>query len=128
VAALIGISFVWLGIHTIANSKEGRVTERQLTPSRRLPPTPAALLIGTDRDGQAVSLTVFGLSPSARGGHVIVLPAGAASTSSRARAPVRLGRNARAGDGHRVLVESFLGITIHHRDADESQLPRCWSR
>ena len=108
-------ALVWLGIHTIANSKEGRTTQRPSTPSRRLPATPAALLVGIDRDGQAVSLTIFGLSPSGRGGHAIVLPAGAAVDIVDGRgAPVRLGSGFESGgiDGQQVLVESFLGITI----------------
>jgi anionic cell wall polymer biosynthesis LytR-Cps2A-Psr (LCP) family protein len=127
-AALIAITFVWLGIHTIANSKEGRVTQRPLTPLRRLPATPAGLLIGTDRDGQAVSLTVLGLSPSARGGNVIVLPVGTAvAIVAGEGAPVRLGSGFAEGgaDGQQVLVESFLGITISTASAaDETQLAR----
>jgi hypothetical protein len=126
VAVLIAASFAWLGAHTIANSKEGRITQRPLTPSRRLPATPAALLIGTDRDGQAVSLTVFGLSPGGHGGNVIVLPAGAAVDIVEGEgAPVRLGSGFASGgaDGQQVLVESFLGITISAAvAADESQL------
>ncbi len=128
VAALIAVLFVRLGIHTIANSKEGRITQRPLTPLRRLPATPAALLIGTDRTGQAVSLTVFGLSPGGRGGNVIVLPASAAVDIVAGKgAPVRLGSGFASGgaDGQQVLVESFLGITISAATAaDESQLAR----
>jgi anionic cell wall polymer biosynthesis LytR-Cps2A-Psr (LCP) family protein len=127
-AALIAVTFVWLGIHTIANSKEGRVTQRPLTPLRRLPATPAALLIGTDRDGQAVSLTVFGLSPGAHGGNIIVLPVGTAvEIVAGEGAPVRLGSGFAEGgvDGQQVLVESFLGITISTASAaDETQLTR----
>jgi hypothetical protein len=126
VAALLAAGFVWLGIRTIANSKEGRITERPLRPLRRLPPTPAALLVGTDRDGQAVSLTVFGLGPGGRGGHVIVLPAGAAVDIVEGEgAPVRLGSGFASGgvDGQQVLVESFLGVTISASAADdEAQL------
>lgn len=128
VAALIAVTFVWLGIHTIANSKEGRVTQRPLAPLRRLPATPAALVIGTDRDGQTVSLTVLGLSPGARGGSVIVLPVGTAvDIVAGGGAPVRLGSGFAAGgvDGQQVLVESFLGITISTAAAaDETQLTR----
>jgi len=126
VAALLAVGLVWLGVHTIANSKEGRITERPRTPLRRLPPTPAALLIGTDRDGQAVSLTVFGLSPGGHGGHVIVLPAGAAVDIVEGEgAPVRLGSGYASGgaDGQQVLVESFLGASMSASvAADESQL------
>ncbi|MDQ1424543.1 MAG: LytR cpsA psr family [Acidimicrobiaceae bacterium] len=126
VAALIAVGLVWVGIHTVANSKEGRTTQGPATPLRRLPATPAALLIGIDRTGQAVSLTVFGLSPGGHGGNVIVLPAGAAvDVVSGEGAPVRLGSGYASGgaDGQQVLVESFLGITISvAAAADESQL------
>jgi hypothetical protein len=131
-AAVLAAAMVWLGIHTIANSKEGRVTQRPLTPLRRLPATPSALLIGTDRDGQAVSLTVFGLSPGAHGGNVIVLPVGAAvDVVAGEGAPVRLGSGYAAGgaDGQQVLVESFLGIAISTATAaDETQLTQLLAR
>jgi len=79
--ALVALGVLgYVGVDTLANSKEGRPANT-LPPGRALPPTPAGLLAVRDDDGNLTSLSVLALAPpdasgKARGGTVIPVPVG----------------------------------------------------
>jgi hypothetical protein len=106
--ALLGV----LAARTIANSREGRAVAPDL-PVRRLPSTPAAVLVALGDDGTPASFAVLSIAADGSGGTVVVLPTATAAFLDGAANPVRLdGAFASGGlDGQVRGVEGVLGIS-----------------
>ena len=97
---------------TIANSREGKAVDTT-TPVSELPSTPAALLVGLDRNGKPASLTVLSVAAGGKGGTVIVVPLATAAYLDDPAKATRLDSAYAAGglDAQTQGVESVLGIS-----------------
>ncbi len=109
----------WMAVDALRSSTEGRNALAGVLPLQTLPPTPTAMLAGLDDEGHVASLAILALAaPRAdgvtAGGTVILLPAGADTTSSDGTPHTRVADAYREGgiDELSSAVGGLLGITV----------------
>ncbi|MGH9271173.1 MAG: hypothetical protein ACRDZ2_07855, partial [Ilumatobacteraceae bacterium] len=109
---------------TLYNSTEGTST-MPTVPQRVFPPTPTAVLVAVDDDGELASLAVLVGSPGGTGGTIVTVPANTDASGGAGDERLPLDETLRL-DGAASLeneVEVALGLGVDSVDVvDEAQL------
>jgi hypothetical protein len=130
-AGLAGLLLIptlgFLAADALRTSKEGTNVLSGLPPLQPIPTTPGSMLAVTDRNGAISSIVVLALKPVgddgvARGGTIIVVPAGTRTTSLDG-APSRLADSYTTGgvDGLKAAVEGAISVALERADVVTEQ-------
>jgi len=110
---------------TIGNSKAGRTSVPTGPPVSQLPSTPAGLIVPIGADHKPATMSVLALSPTGKGGTIVIVPAGTGVSVPGSTRADRLAQSYESGGlpAQNEAVSGFLGITTSvSAEFDETQL------